>query len=81
MDTERNREPHWSTRPGALTGFWGSVAAAAGVIVIMVNYQTPGYEVGYFIGAVLIGGGLLLRIESAIRSTGHGPTAHDSGRE
>ncbi|GAB3177866.1 hypothetical protein GCM10027259_23430 [Micromonospora palomenae] len=79
MNTERNPEPHWSTRPGALTGFLGGLAAAAGAIVIMVNYQTPGYEVGFFIGSVLIVGGLLLRIESAIRSTGHRPSTRDSG--
>jgi hypothetical protein len=79
MEPERNGEPHWSTKPGALTAFWGSLAAAAGAIVIMVNYQTPGYKVGFFFGAVLIGSGLLLRIESAIRSTGNRPNARDSG--
>lgn len=40
---------------------------------MIVNYETPGFMVHFYIGTVLIGSGLLLRIESAIRSVGHRP--------
>lgn len=40
----------------------------AGAIVIVYNYDQVSYENGYFVGALLVLGGLLLRIEGAVRA-------------
>ncbi len=40
----------------------------AGALIIVLNYDRPGYENGFFVGGLLVLGGLLLRIEAAIRA-------------
>ncbi|MGV9767672.1 hypothetical protein [Micromonospora tulbaghiae] len=73
MDTTPRPRNQSFARPGAVTGLLGGLAVSVGAIVMIANYETPGFMVDFYIGTVLIGGGLLLRIESAIRSAGHRP--------
>jgi hypothetical protein len=52
---------------GVLTRALGTLAACAGVLVVLVVSQDSGGH-GYFLGGLLVLGGLLLRIEAAIRA-------------
>jgi hypothetical protein len=38
------------------------------VIIILFNHDRPSYEFGYLVGGLLVLGGLLLRIEAAVRA-------------
>ena len=58
------------TPPGAVVGVVGTVAAVVGALIIIFNG---------FLGAVLVLGGLLLRIESAIRGVSRPGEAPDDG--
>lgn len=77
--TTRSNSTDQKTPPGAVVGVVGTVAAIAGALIILFTWQTPGYQTGFFIGGLLVVGGLLLRIESAIRGTSPQQDApHDS---
>lgn len=52
--------------PGVVVGVLGTIATLAGAAAILAGWQLPRAEVGFFLGAVLVFGGLLMRIESAI---------------
>ncbi|NES14495.1 MULTISPECIES: hypothetical protein [Micromonospora] len=56
--------------PGALVGVVGTVAAMIGVLIIYFNG---------LLGAVLVLGGLLLRIEAAVRGVNRPGEADDEG--
>ena len=53
-------------RPGVIVGAVGTLAAFAGAVAILVGWQMPGAELGFLCGGMLLFGGLLMRIESAI---------------
>lgn len=60
---ERSRRP----RPGRAVGLLGSLAAIAGVAILLANWDQVGSGLDDLaLGAVLTIGGLLLRIEGAI---------------
>lgn len=52
--------------PGRSARIAGTLATFVGVVVILYNWETPDYENGFFAGALLVIGGLLLRIEGTI---------------
>ncbi|GIG56753.1 hypothetical protein Lfu02_11250 [Longispora fulva] len=54
----------------------GTVATLAGMVVILFNWNRPDYESGFFVGGLLVIGGLLLRIEGAV-SARNGSAAKD----
>jgi hypothetical protein len=49
----------------------GTLAAVAGAVTILENYNRPDYEVGFFVGGLLVHAGLLLRIKAAISARGN----------
>ncbi|WP_319459251.1 hypothetical protein [Micromonospora sp. RTP1Z1] len=51
---------------GVIVGAVGTLAALAGAVAIVVGWQMPRAEVGLLLGGMLLFGGLLMRIESAI---------------
>ncbi|MFE9689764.1 hypothetical protein [Micromonospora sp. NPDC005806] len=53
-------------RPGVIVGAAGTLAAGAGAVAILVGWQMPHAEMGLLLGGMLLFGGLLMRIESAI---------------
>ncbi|WP_091667894.1 hypothetical protein [Micromonospora auratinigra] len=59
-----------SAPPGALIGVVGTVAAIAGALILILKGG---------IGAVFVIGGLLLRIESAIRGTSRPSSTPEDG--
>jgi hypothetical protein len=60
-----------SYRPGEVVGFVGTMAIVVGAVVLIPNTANPSTHVGlYIIGGLLVLGGLLLRIESAILRAG-----------
>ena len=57
-------------RPGRTTGLVGLFVAAAGVVAVLMDYNSSGDGPGILVGGILIVAGLLLRIEGAIWATG-----------
>ncbi|WP_431933988.1 hypothetical protein [Micromonospora sp. RP3T] len=55
---------------GRLVGVVGTAAAVIGALVILNAYNRPGWEDDFVVGGLLILGGLLLRIERAVRTHG-----------
>jgi len=57
---------------------WGTTAACAGVVIMLVNVATTGAPLGAFVvGGLLLVSGLLLRIEAAVVRAGSPPVDSD----
>jgi hypothetical protein len=54
--------------PGEIHGFLGGMVAIGGAVYLLVAYN-DGDDAGVIVGAVFLIGGLLMRIDAAIRST------------
>ncbi|MFD1370868.1 hypothetical protein [Actinoplanes sichuanensis] len=57
-------------RPGIIPEAIGTISTLAGIYIIWDVWLTPAIKGVLPIGAILIFGGLLLRIEAAIRNVG-----------
>ncbi|MGR6316493.1 hypothetical protein Q2K19_10590 [Micromonospora soli] len=79
MNTRPN-PTNQETPPGAIVGVVGTVAAAIGVLIILLQLTATSLPGRLFlVGVVLVVGGLLLRVESAIRATSRQRNAADDG--
>ena len=56
-------------------GVLGAIIAMIGGTILLVHWGDNSVEPGLIVGAVLVVGGLLLRLENAIRDTGSGGEA------
>lgn len=45
----------------------GTIASLLGAVTVLYNWDRPDYQSGFFAGGLLVVGGLLLRIEGAVR--------------
>lgn len=64
-------------KPGRTAAVVGTVAAVVGFGIIFFNWNRPDYQNGFFIGALLVLGGLLLRIEAAVAGVANRLPADD----